>query len=261
MDRKRFIPTDVGRVVNKFLTNYFTQYVDYDFTARLEDELDAVSRGEEDWIPLLEKFWQPFKDRIDHTQENVQRSDVTQEKIDEKCPKCDGQLAIRLGRNGRFIGCTNYPECDYTRNLDDDGSTAEPEKVGRDCPECGSELVFKQGRYGKFIGCSAYPNCRFIEPLEKPKDTGVKCPKCQKGTLMQRKSRRGKIFYSCSTYPKCDYAVWNEPIAEPCPTCGWPVLTIKTTKRSGSQKVCPQQDCSFAEPYDPPAKETAAEAS
>jgi DNA topoisomerase-1 len=251
MDKKRFIPTDVGRVVNKFLTNYFTQYVDYDFTARLEDELDAVSRGEEEWIPLLEKFWQPFKDRIDHTQENVQRSDVTQEKIDEKCPKCEGQLAIRLGRNGRFIGCTNYPECDYTRNLDDDGSAgAEPEKVGRDCPECGSELVFKQGRYGKFIGCSGYPKCRFIEPLEKPKDTGVGCPKCHKGTLMQRKSRRGKIFYSCSTYPKCDYAVWNEPIAEPCPNCGWPVLTIKTTKRSGTQRVCPQQDCSFAEPYE-----------
>ena len=258
MDKKRFIPTDVGRVVNKFLTNYFTQYVDYDFTARLEDELDAVSRGEEEWVPLLEKFWRPFKDRIEHTQENVQRSDVTQEKIDEKCPKCEGQLAKRLGRNGSFIGCTNYPECDYTRNLDDDGSTGvEPEKVGRDCPECGSELVFKQGRYGKFIGCSGYPKCRFIEPLEKPKDTGVECPKCHKGTLMQRKSRRGKIFYSCSTYPKCDYAVWNEPLAEPCPNCGWPVLTIKTTKRSGTQKVCPQQECSFAEPYEAPAAEKA----
>jgi DNA topoisomerase-1 len=255
MDKKRFIPTDVGRVVNKFLTNYFTQYVDYDFTARLEDELDAVSRGEEDWVPLLEKFWQPFKDRIDHTQENVQRSDVTQEKIDEKCPKCGGQLAKRLGRNGVFIGCTNYPECDYTRNLNDDGSAgAEPEKVGRDCPECGSELVFKQGRYGKFIGCSGYPKCRYIEPLEKPKDTGVTCPKCNKGTLMQRKSRRGKVFFSCSTYPKCDYAVWNEPIAENCPKCGWPVLTIKTTKRSGTQKVCPQQECSFAEPYEVPAE-------
>ena len=254
MDKKRFIPTDVGRVVNKFLTNYFTQYVDYDFTARLEDELDAVSRGEEDWIPLLEKFWQPFKDRIDHTQENVQRSDVTQEKIDEKCPKCGGQLAIRLGRNGRFIGCTHYPECDYTRNLDDDGSAAaEPEKVGRDCPECGAELVFKQGRYGRFIGCSAYPKCRYIEPIEKPKDTGVTCPKCHQGTLMQRKSRRGKVFYSCSTYPKCDYAVWNEPVAGPCPKCGWPVLTIKTTKRSGTQRVCPQPECSFAEPYEAPA--------
>ncbi len=253
LEKKRFHPTDVGRVVNKFLTNYFTQYVDYDFTARLEDELDAVARGEEEWIPLLEKFWKPFKARIEDTEKNVKRSDVTQEKLDENCPKCGSPLSIRLGRNGRFIGCTSYPDCDYTRNLDDDANAPlEPEKVGRACPECGEDLVIKQGRYGKFIGCSGYPKCRHIEPLEKPKDTGVKCPKCGKGTLMQRKSRRGKIFYSCSTYPKCDYAVWNQPVAEPCPQCGWPVLTIKTTKRRGTEKVCPQQDCSFAEPYSPP---------
>ena len=251
LEKKRFYPTDVGRVVNKFLTNYFTQYVDYDFTAKLEDELDAVSRGEEEWIPLLEKFWKPFKERIDHTQENVQRADVTQEKMDEKCPKCDSPLSIRLGRHGRFIGCTNYPECDYTRDLNADKAEAEaPQEVGRDCPECSSPLIFKRGRYGKFIGCSGYPKCRYIEPLEKPKDTGVPCPKCNKGTLMQRKSRRGKIFYSCSTYPKCDYAIWNEPLSEPCPQCGWSVLTIKTTKRRGTEKVCPQPDCSFAEPYE-----------
>ncbi|NNJ90323.1 MAG: type I DNA topoisomerase [Gammaproteobacteria bacterium] len=258
LEQKRFYPTDVGRIVNKFLTNYFTKYVDYDFTANLEDELDAVSRGEEEWIPLLRNFWQPFKDQIDHTQENVQRSDVTQEKIDEKCPKCEGQLSIRLGRNGRFIGCTNYPECDYTRNLNDDGSSNEPEQVGRDCPKCSKPLIFKQGRYGKFIGCSGYPDCKHIEPLEKPTDTGVTCPKCNEGTIMKRKSRRGKIFYSCSGYPKCDYAIWNEPVAEPCPSCGWPILTIKTTKRRGTEKVCPQQDCSFAEPYEVPetAKET-----
>ena len=259
LEKKRFHPTDVGRVVNKFLTNYFTQYVDYDFTAKLEDELDAVARGEEDWIPLLKKFWKPFKERIDHTQENVQRSDVTQEKMDENCPKCGSPLSIRLGRHGRFIGCTNYPDCDYTRDLNADKAEAEqPQEVGRDCPECGSPLIFKRGRYGKFIGCSGYPKCRYIEPLEKPKDTGVPCPKCNKGTLMQRKSRRGKIFYSCSTYPKCDYAIWNEPVNEPCPKCGWPVLTIKTTKRRGTEKVCPQPDCDFAEPYED--KEAAQEA-
>ena len=251
LEKKRFHPTDVGRVVNKFLTNYFNRYVDYDFTAHLEDELDAVARGEEEWVPLLRKFWKPFKEQVDHTQENVKRSDVTQERIDEKCPKCGGDLAIRLGRHGRFIGCTNYPECDYTRDLNQSRAEAEaPQEVGRDCPECGSPLVIKRGRYGKFIGCSAYPKCRHIEPLEKPRDTGVPCPKCNQGTLMQRKSRRGKIFYSCSTYPKCDYAVWNEPVNEPCPRCGWPVLTIKTTKKRGTEKVCPQQECSYAEPYE-----------
>ncbi len=251
LEKKRFYPTDVGRVVKNFLTNYFTQYVDYDFTAKLEDELDAVSRGEEKWIPLLEKFWRPFKDSIEHTQENVQRADVTQEKLDEACPTCGSPLSIRLGRHGKFIGCTKYPDCDYTRDLNADKAEAEaPQEVGRDCPECGSPLIFKRGRYGKFIGCSGYPKCKYIEPLEKPKDTGVTCPKCNKGTIMQRKSRRGKIFYSCSTYPKCDYAIWNEPIAEPCPSCGWPVLTIKTTKRRGTEKVCPQSECSFAEPYE-----------
>lgn len=250
--KKRFSPTDVGRVVNKFLTRYFTRYVDYDFTAKLEDELDAVARGEENWIPLLEKFWLPFKDIIDHTQENVQRSDVTQEQLDEACPSCGSPLSIRLGRHGKFVGCTNYPQCDYTRDLNSDRKEVEaPQEVGRDCPECGNPLVFKKGRYGKFIGCSSYPKCRYIEPLEKPKDTGVTCPKCNKGNLIQRKSRRGKIFYSCSTYPKCDYAIWNEPVSEPCPSCGWPVLTIKTTKSRGSEKVCPQSECSFAESCEP----------
>jgi len=254
-DKKRFRPTDVGRIVNKFLTNYFTRYVDYGFTASLEDELDAVSRGEEEWVPLLQKFWRPFKDKVDYTEENVQRSDVTQEPIDEKCPKCDAGLVIRLGRNGRFIGCTAYPSCDYTRDMGDRGEKAEPERVeGRACPECGADLLVRNGRYGKFIGCSAYPKCNFIEPLEKPEDTEVKCPKCDKGTLMKRKSRRGKIFYSCSTYPTCDYAVWDQPLDEPCPTCGWPVLTLKTTKRRGTEKVCPQKECSFAEPAEEDAE-------
>jgi DNA topoisomerase-1 len=248
LDKKRFFPSDVGRIVNKFLTEHFTSYVDYDFTARLEDELDAVSRGEEDWIPLLHQFWKPFKDRIEHTQEHVQRKDVTQELLDEQCPKCGGQLSKRLGRNGFFIGCTNYPDCDYTRDLNaDKGEADEPEIVeGRSCPECGSELAVKRGRYGKFIGCTAYPKCRHIEPLEKPEDTGVACPKCSQGTLQKKKSRRGKVFYSCSTYPKCDYAVWNEPLAEPCPKCKWPILTLKVTKTKGAQKVCPQKECGYA---------------
>ena len=252
LDNKRFYPTDVGRIVNKFLTEHFTKYVDYDFTANLEDELDAVSRGEKDWIPLMHEFWKPFHSTIQEKEASVQRKDVTQEAIDEKCPECSSPLSIRLGRNGRFIGCTNYPECSYTRNLNDDASsTDEPEVIeGRSCPECESPLVFKTGRYGKFIGCSSYPKCRHIEPLEKPADTGVECPQCKKGTILKRKSRNGKIFYSCSGYPKCDYALWNNPIKESCPQCTWPILTVKETKRRGVEKVCPQKDCNYATPYE-----------
>ncbi len=251
MDRKRFIPTDVGRVVNKFLTEHFTRYVDYNFTANLEDELDEVSRGEREWIPLMREFWTPFIELVKDKETSVSRKDVTQEAMDEACPKCGKPLAIRLGRRGRFIGCTAYPECDYTRNLNGDSEPDEPETVeGRSCPECNSPLIIRQGRYGKFIGCSSYPNCKYIEPLEKPEDTGVPCPQCNKGTLFKRKSRSGKIFYSCSKYPDCTYAIWNEPVEEPCPKCGWPVLTIKTTKRRGTEKVCPQKECSFAESYE-----------
>jgi DNA topoisomerase-1 len=247
MDKKRFIPTDVGRIVNKFLTEHFTTYVDYDFTAHMEDDLDAISRGEKDWIPIMDKFWKPFKDLVDDKEKNVDRKDVTHEEIDEKCPECGGQLAIRLGRRGRFIGCNNYPECSYTRNVNGDDEKDQELVKDRKCPECKSDLLIRHGKYGKFIGCSGYPDCRYIEPLEKPQDTGVTCPECKKGNMLQRKSRRGKIFYSCEHYPDCKYAVWNEPIAEKCPDCGWPMLTKKVTKRRGAEKVCPQQDCGFTE--------------
>ena len=249
LEKRRFYPTDVGRVVNKFLSEHFHKYVDYDFTARLEDDLDAVSRGEKTWRPLLREFWDEFKSQVD-SKENVERPGV--ELLDEKCPKCGKQVAKRLGRNGYFIGCTGYPECDYTRNVDDaPGTTNEPEVVeGRKCPQCGSDLVIKRGRYGKFIGCSSYPNCRHMEPLEPPEDTGVPCPECKQGNMLKRKSRYGKVFFSCARYPDCKYAVWHRPLNEPCPQCGHPMLTIKTTKRRGTEKVCPQKECKYAEPYE-----------
>ncbi len=256
LEKRRFEPTDVGRIVNKFLTEYFAKYVDYDFTAQLEDELDAVSRGEEEWQPLLKNFWSPFKKLIDSTEKNVTRQDVTHEAMDEKCPKCEKPLSTRLGRRGRFVGCTGFPECDYTRSIDgEEGETSEPEVVeGRTCPDCDSPLIIRIGRYGKFIGCSSFPKCKHIEPIEKPQDTGVECPECHKGTLISRKSRYGKLFYSCNTYPDCRYAVWNEPIAERCPNCNWPVLTLKTTKRRGTEKVCPQKECGHSEQIEEPTK-------
>lgn len=246
---KRFHPTDVGRVVGKFLVEHFTKYVDYNFTAQLEDELDAVARGEEEWVPLLTRFWAPFKEQVETKDKEVQRSDVTQEMLDEDCPKCGKQLSSRLGRSGRFIGCTGYPECDYTRNINGEETTNnEPEVVeGRKCPKCESDLWVRTGRYGKFIGCSSYPKCKHIESLEQPTNTGVDCPKCNKGEILTRKSRRGKVFYSCSEYPGCDYALWNEPLKEACPNCEWPILTIKTTKSRGTEKVCPQKECGFTE--------------
>lgn len=250
VDKKRFVPTDVGRIVSKFLTEYFTQYVDYKFTAGLEDTLDAISRGEKEWVPVLGEFWQPFINKIHDVDENVQRKDVTTEVLDEKCPKCDKPVAIRLGKRGRFIGCTGYPDCDYTQNVTSSGGVEQPTDevvADRACPDCSSPLHIKTGRYGKFIGCSQYPSCKFIEPLDKPQDTSVLCPKCSSANIYKRKSRKGKIFYSCSSYPKCDYALWNEPLEKQCPKCAWPILTIKESKRNGKQIICPNTGCGHVE--------------
>ncbi len=247
VDKKRFLPTDVGRIVSHFLTEYFTRYVDYKFTAELEETLDAIARGEKEWVPILNEFWQPFIRQVDDIDEQVRRKDVTTEILDEQCPKCQQPVAKRLGKRGFFIGCTAYPECDFTKDLSENGATpAEAEVVeGRTCPECSHPLHVKTGRYGRFIGCSHYPACKFIEPLEKPVDTAVTCPKCRDATIVKRKSKKGKIFYSCAAYPKCDYALWNEPIDEACPSCAWPLLTVKETKRSGRQILCPQQGCGY----------------
>ncbi len=246
LDKRRFKPTDVGRVVNKFLAQHFERYIDYDFTARLEDDLDAVSRGEKEWIPLLRDFWGEFHRQVSD-KEDAERPGV--EVLAETCPQCQKPLSKRLGRNGYFIGCTGYPECDYTRNLGEEAEAPAAEVIpDRSCPLCASPLVIKRGRYGRFVGCSNYPTCRHMEPLEKPTDTGVVCPECRQGALLKRKSRYGKLFYSCSRYPDCKYAVWNPPLAEPCPQCGHPILTVKTTKRRGTEKVCPQKECGYAIP-------------
>ena len=251
VDKKRFIPTDVGRIVSHFLTDYFNTYVDYKFTAGLENKLDAISRGEEEWIPVLENFWQPFSEQVTSIEQSVKRKDVTTEELDESCPKCGKPLAIRLGKRGRFIGCTGYPECDYTGNAPNSSVTPEPEvkTIDRDCPTCSAPLQIKRGKYGLFVGCSKYPECNFIEPLEKPEDTGVTCPVCKNHTILKRKSRKGRIFYSCSGYPKCKYALWNLPVEQSCPKCAWPIVTLKVTKKAGEQLVCPQTECDFIQDF------------
>jgi DNA topoisomerase-1 len=252
IENKRFKPTDVGRIVNKFLTSYFNQYVDYGFTALLEDSLDAVASGDKQWLPVLQDFWGPFIHLVNNIEETVQRKDVTQETIDEKCPECGSALAIWLGKRGRFIGCTGYPNCKYTRNVVNPNEPEVPAEVvaGRQCPNCNSDLVIKSGKYGKFIGCSGYPKCKFIESLDKPVDTGIQCPSCKKGSLIKRKTRYGTFFYPCNRYPDCNYAIKYPPLDEACPECQFPIIMLRTTKRKGSEKVCTKKDCKYCEATD-----------
>lgn len=254
-ESKRFKPTDIGRIVSKFLTQYFTRYVDYGFTAQLEDELDEIARGEKERIGLLDAFWHPFKQQITTIAETVKRQDVTQEIIDERCPECGKPLSIRLGKRDRFIGCTGFPDCSYTRAMNESAeeSAQEAEAVQeKACPDCGGMLKIKHGPYGKFLGCSNYPTCKHIESLNKAASTGVTCPECQEGMIVKRQSRRGRVFFSCNRYPQCKYALWNEPVAQPCPKCAWPILSIKKTKRRGTELVCPRATCGYVEQIEPP---------
>ena len=143
LDKKRFFPTDVGSVVNKFLTEHFTRYVDYDFTAKLEDQLDIIATGEKEWIPVLADFWKGFSQQIEE-KKNIERKDLTHEQLDEACPKCGKPLSVRLGKRGKFVGCSGYPECDFTRSMDGEVKPDEPVVVeGRLCPKCESPLHIK----------------------------------------------------------------------------------------------------------------------
>ncbi|MDQ6995479.1 MAG: type I DNA topoisomerase [Mariprofundaceae bacterium] len=252
MEKKRFIPTDVGEIVSRFLSTYFKDIIHTGFTADIEDKLDAVARGEREWRPLLHDFWIPFKERVDDTMENVKRSDVTHEETDEICTECGKAMAIKLGRYGKFLACTGYPECKQARPLDGDAEAPEPELSDQKCELCGEFMLIKQGRYGKFLGCSKYPECKGIQPLEKPKDTGIACPDCGEGTFLEKKSRRGKVFYSCSKYPKCKKALWNKPIEKACPECHAPFVTEKITKRRGTEHVCAADDCQWIEQIEAP---------
>ena len=248
LDKKRFFPEDVGMVVNDLLTAHFSQYVDYNFTAGLEEQLDQVSRGEKQWKPLLREFWNPFISLLKQKEGEVKKDDLTSETLDESCPECGKPLAIKLGKRGKFVACTGFKEgCKYTRNLENSTAeeTAEPELSDEKCDKCGQPMLIKSGRYGKYLACSGYPACKNIQPLNKPKGTGVTCPECKQGELTEKKSRYGKLFYSCNRYPDCKFALWDPPITQPCPKCGFPVLVKKVYKKKGEFLKCPKEGCDY----------------
>jgi DNA topoisomerase I len=221
LDQKRFLPEDVAEVVTDKLIQHFPDIVDVHFTARMEEELDDIAEGKATRVAVLKDFYVPFSEELALAEEKFERY---LEELEELCPKCPtegrepGRLQVRLGRFGKFIGCENFPDCDYIRNLDG-SERPEPELLDENCPECGQKLVKKVGRFGPFIGCSGYPDCRYIKK-EPPKSTGVTCPQCGQGELVEKRTRFG-LMYGCDRYPECDCAVNNPPEKDiPCPDCG-----------------------------------------
>jgi len=214
-DGNYFVPSDVGVVVTDFLAEHFPNIVDIGFTANMEDDLDRIAAGEEDWVDVVEDFWKPFSGRLQKKEKEVERKDVTVlEETEEKCPECDRNLVIKLGKYGKFYSCSGFPECKYARPYSDVDEDGEPDKVDEEqlkgeCPKCGSELELREGRYGKFVACSNYPDCKFTKNyLDK---IGMKCPECKEGEVIVKRTRKGRTFYGCSRYPKCDFASWSNP--------------------------------------------------
>jgi len=287
----RFRATILGRrLVEKLLHPTFDNILDIEYTARMEDRLDQIEKGDADYRETLSTFYESFEKDLekaaaempsykegqptgqkcdkcgtgemvekagkfgiflacsrypecDNTRE-LEPADTSTEDLEETCDNCGRPMVVKRGRFGMFLACTGYPECKTTRKIiatKQGVSAAKPDQVlDETCPSCGRNLVVKQGRFGEFTACTGYPECKYV----KQKSAGIVCPK-DGGDVVERKSRRGKVFYGCVNYPKCDFTLWNKPVLEPCPKCGWKFLTEKITKRHGRQLICANESCDY----------------
>ncbi len=204
------LPTELGYVVNDMLVEHFPDFVDAGFTAEMEEELDEIARGERPWQPVVQEFYQPLERALAAASEAPRQEQETE----EKCQECGRPMVIRWGRRGRFLACSGFPECRGTRPLE--GEEPAVEATDETCHECGAPMVIRSGRFGRFLACTRYPECKGRRALLTK--LGVPCPRCG-SDLVERRSRKGRPFYGCSAYPKCDFVVWSRPLAQRCPQC------------------------------------------
>ncbi|MGD8291015.1 MAG: type I DNA topoisomerase [Desulfobacterales bacterium] len=253
-----FKPSELGFIVNDLLVQNFPDIFDVQFTAKMEENLDRVESEKLDFQQILNRFYKPFSKDLDTASEEMLSVKGVGLPTDLKCPQCGKPLRIKVGKNGHFLACTGYPDCTYSNDYvrDDKGiiqPEAQPEDEATDkvCDKCGSPMVIKRGRYGGFLACSAYPECKNTQSLNSNgngKTIGVTCPqKGCTGDIVERTSKRGKIFYGCSRFPDCTFATWDKPVDRECPVCGAKFLVEKTTKKQGTYLTCLEQGCGFKE--------------
>jgi DNA topoisomerase-1 len=297
----KFIPAELGFVVNDLLVASFADIFDIQYTARMEEELDEIEEGKIPWTEALQEFYGKFEADLKIAQKHMKDMKAMEEETGEKCEKCGSPMVIKWGRHGKFMACSAYPNCKNTREIAREGAgavtdgkpgvdqieeacencgrpmalkrgrygqflacTGYPEckttkklavagpgrasipdvPLNEKCPQCGKNLVIKHGRFGEFTACSNYPECKYV----KKKTLGIACPRvgCT-GELVEKKSRRGKIFYGCDQYPKCEFTTWNKPISKPCPQCGSGYLLEKVTKKQGTIQYCNVETCDYKE--------------
>ena len=245
---KALVPTLLGRTVCKQLVSQFADIMDYKFTAGMEEKLDKIAEKKAVWNVVLKEFYTPFMEVVNSVMKTAQKVVI---ESDKKCPNCGKVMLVKTSRFGtQFLGCSGYPECktiislNNSVELDDvEGEGKEQQTVEEKCEKCGSEMVMKVGPYGKYLECKECKNRK-----KYIRSTGVKCPKCGEGTIIEKKSKYGKIFFGCNRYPECSYALWDEPTGNKCPECG--ELLVKKVTKNGNFEVCSSRTCSFKHPLE-----------
>lgn len=233
---KQFVPTEIGFKVTDLLKKYFDGIINVDFTANLETWLDKIAEGRATYKKVMTDFYKVFDKELEAANGQTEKEKKeSQEVTDVKCEKCGANMIVKMGRYGKYLACPNYPDC---KNIKPYSVLQGPEEVSDvKCDECGTLMVYRDGPYGRYLKC---PNCHANKAIVV--DTGITCPKCHEGHMVQRKTKRGRTFYGCSRYPKCDMALWNEPVDQFCPTCG--SIMVKKTYKSGKELIlCSNPDC------------------
>lgn len=254
LDQRKFFPTDLGKLINGLLLKHFPAIMDIEFTASMEQKLDQVEEGKVEWLTILRDFYGPFKEALALAKAEMASVKRAITPTDIPCKLCGGTMVIRWGKNGEFLACETYPACkntqDFSREAD---GTIKPvardqaQETGEQCEKCGKPMVYKQGKFGRFLACSGYPDCHHI----KAETTGVACPEANcGGQIVKKVSKRGKVFYACNQYPKCNLALWDRPVATSCPQCGAGFLVEKISKKSGARLQCLNKECGYVKALD-----------
>jgi len=258
LEKRYFKPSELGMLVNDLLVGSFDDIFNVTFTARMETFLDQIEASELVLEDIMKRFYSHFNQEIEDAKKGMPSLKGVGFSTDLTCPQCQKELRIKVGRNGHFLACSGYPACTYSRDYtrDEKGNILpveleEDEMSDRLCEKCGKPMVIKPGRFGKFFACSGYPECKntySANSIAPGKETGVDCPEkdCD-GKLVEKQSKRGKIFYGCGKYPDCNFATWDKPVSKRCPVCGAEFLVKKSTKKKGPFLACIKEGCGFTE--------------
>ncbi len=244
-EQKIYLPTELGGIISEILIASFPGIFNVEFTAKMESELDEVEEGRQGRVEVIKNFYKTFSESLEHAKIHMKDMKRQETPTDLICEKCNSPTVIKWGRRGEFLACTNYPECKYTREFkrDEDGKIQimKYEVTGELCGTCGSQMVIKSGRFGKFLACSKYPECKSTRAIS----SGMLCPTCG-GALVQRKTKKGRLFFGCRQYPTCKFATWDKPLKEVCPKCASPTLILKSSKKEPTTVRCPRETCDYS---------------